>query len=192
MSCKVPNLQLSCCVFDLETTNLNADFGVTLCGVIKPAQDKPLIFRADKLNPKWQSKRSDDSHLLTAFMAELVKYDIWIGHNADGFDLPWLRTRLAKYGLPPLPPNKLLDPVKIARRKLRMSYNSLDKLATFFGVNTKSQVVGDVWLRAALDGCKKSMNEIVSHCIEDCNTLERVVVRLKPYCTNLNSWGSGF
>jgi len=29
--------QVSCSVMDLETTNLSADFGVVLCGVVKPA-----------------------------------------------------------------------------------------------------------------------------------------------------------
>src|SRR5262249_44709780 len=30
-------------------------------------------------------------------------YDIWIVHNGNKFDLPFLRTRLLKHGLPPLP-----------------------------------------------------------------------------------------
>src|SRR5262249_44709779 len=34
---------VSCCVMDLETTNLSADFGVVLCGVVKPAHGKPRV-----------------------------------------------------------------------------------------------------------------------------------------------------
>jgi len=45
--------QVSCCVMDLETTNLSADFGVVLCGVVKPAHGKPRVFLADHLNPQW-------------------------------------------------------------------------------------------------------------------------------------------
>src|SRR5262249_48969437 len=143
-----PNLVLR--LFDLETSHLNADFGVLLCAVVKPSHAKPVVFRADKLNPHWKTKRSDDSGIVKAVIEELCKWDIWIAHNGARFDVPWLRTRMAKHGLPPLPPTKLLDPVQLARNKLKMSYNSLDKLATFLGVNTKTEVDPDMWLRASL------------------------------------------
>lgn len=52
--------QITCCCFDLETTNLAADFGVILCGVVKGAGEKPAIFRADQLNKDWPRRRSDD------------------------------------------------------------------------------------------------------------------------------------
>jgi len=51
--------QVTCCVFDLETTNLSADFGVILCGVIKPANGRPKVFRADRLNHHWSTQRSN-------------------------------------------------------------------------------------------------------------------------------------
>lgn len=184
--------QISCCCFDLETTHLNADFGVLLCAVVKPAYGKPVIFRADKLNSKWKTCRSDDSIIVKELVKELCKWDIWIAHNGARFDVPWLRTRLAKHGLPPLPNNKLLDPVQLARNKLKMSYNSLDQIATFLGCNTKTEVEPDQWLRAALDGDRKAMNYIVDHCVQDTLVLERVVEVMKNYSSNLNSWGSGY
>lgn len=36
--------------FDLETTNLNGNFGIILCGCIKPFDKSVVTFRADKLN----------------------------------------------------------------------------------------------------------------------------------------------
>ena len=184
--------QITCAVFDLETTNLNADFGVVLCGVIKPAGGESKVFRGDKISPtKWKNKRSDDSETVKAIVDELCKYDIWIAHNGDRFDVPYLRTRLAKWKLPPLPTTKLLDPVYLARNKLKMSYNSLEKIAEFLGVCSKTEVSSDMWLRASLDGDIQAMNYIVTHCLEDVITLEKVVGYLKGYSTQLNSWGSG-
>ena len=184
--------QISCCCFDLETTSLNADFGVILCGVIKPAQGKAKVFRADRLNTKWQSIRSNDKDVVAAIVKELIEYDIWIAHNGNRFDVPFLRTRLAKWGLESLPAKKLIDPVFLARNKLKMSYNSLESLAKFLGVNSKTEVSGDQWLQAALDGSTKAMNYIVEHCIQDVLVLEKVVRSLKAYSTNYNAWGSGF
>jgi DNA polymerase III epsilon subunit-like protein len=184
--------QITCCCFDLETTNLCADFGVILCGVVKPSTAEARVFRSDTLNPRWASRRSDDRHVLKAIVEELSHHDIWIAHNGNKFDVPFLRTRLAKWGLPPLPTKKLIDPLTLARNKLRMSWNSLEKIATFLNCNSKTDVEGDIWLKAALDGNTQAMNKIVTHCIHDVYTLERIVHSLKSYSTNYNSWGSGF
>src|ERR1700686_4347153 len=130
--------QVSCCVFDLETTNLSADFGVILCGVIKPANAEARVFRAGRLNRSWHKRRSDDRAVLRGIVKELEQYDIWVAHNGQRFDVPFLRTRLLAYGLDPLPAKKLIDPVLLARNKLRMSFNSLDQVANHLGVNSKT------------------------------------------------------
>jgi len=189
---KADHAQVTSCVIDLETTNLSADFGVILCGVLKPAGAKPKVFRADVLNPHWNVRRSDDSHVAKAIATEMDKYDIWIIHNGAKFDLPFLRTRLLRWGLEPLPSKKLVDPVLLARNKLRMSYNSLEQIANHLGCNTKTEVKPDCWLSAALDGNRKSMNYIVEHCIQDVMVLEQIIAKLKHYSTNFNSYGSGF
>ncbi len=184
--------QITCCVFDLETSNLNADFGVILCGVVKGDGGKPKVFRADQLNNKWDKCRSDDTSVLRALVTELDRYDIWIAHNGARFDVPFLRTRLLKWGLPPLPNKKLIDPVQLARNKLKMSYNSLEQVANHLGVNSKTSVEPNLWLKAALDGCRRSMHYIVEHCVQDVLVLEKVVGALKSYSTTFNSWGSGY
>lgn len=184
--------QISCCCFDLETTSLNADFGVILCGVIKPSHGKAKIFRADELNVRWATRRSNDKAVVNAIAKELAEYDIWIAHNGNRFDVPFLRTRLAKWNLDSLPTRKLIDPVFLARNKLKMSYNSLENLAKFLGVNSKTEVSGDQWLQASLDGNTKAMDYIVEHCVQDVLVLEKVVKSLKAYSTNYNAWGSGF
>jgi uncharacterized protein YprB with RNaseH-like and TPR domain len=187
------NKQISCCVFDLETTSLNADFGIVLCGVVKPAGGKAKVFRGDKLNPRWDTCRSDDSDVVSAIVEELQHYDIWIAHNGARFDVPFLRTRMLRWGMNPLPTSfKLIDPVQVARNKLRMSWNSLEALCKFLGINKKTEVAGDLWLRASLDGDRKAMSYIVEHCVYDCDMLEDVVTELKAYSTQYNSWGSGF
>lgn len=181
----------SCC-FDLETSSLNADFGIILCAVIKPAKEKEFVFRGDKLNKNWKTKRSDDSAIVRAVADKLQEYDILVGHYAAGFDLPFLRTRMIYHGMQPFKDRKVVDPWKIARNKLKLSSNSLDRITDFVGCNSKSTVSGQLWNEAALDGSRKAMDYIVEHCIQDVLMLEQIVDVVKGYSTNFNAWGSGY
>lgn len=176
--------------FDLECSSLNADFGIVLCGVVKPQSGEPKIFRSDNLNKKWKTQRSDDSAVVKAIIEELGKYDIVAAHNGLRFDLPYLRTRAAHWGMPPVASPKLIDPVLIARRNLKMSYNGLERLADFLGCNSKTPVEGAKWMRASLDGDKAAMDEIVEHCIQDVLMLEKIAEAVKGYCRAFDSKGS--
>jgi DNA polymerase III epsilon subunit-like protein len=185
--------QFRSCVLDLECTNLSADFGVILCGVIKPDQGDPIILRADQLNKNWKSKRSDDSAVCKAIDEALSVYDIIIAHNGSWYDVPFLRSRLAHWGLPPFRTNfTLIDPLQLARNKLRQRFNGLEALAGFLRVeHKKTSVEGETWLKASLDGDKQAMDYIVEHCVADVYVLEEVFDKLRPYVTQLNSRGSG-
>lgn len=183
--------QITCCCFDLETTNLSADFGIVLCAVVKPAGGKSIVFRGDDF-AEWKESRSDDRMIVQCVVTELAKYDIWVAHNGHKFDVPFLRTRLMRWSLEPLPAKKLIDPVLLARNKLRLSFNSLSQVANHLGCNSKTDVRPEHWLKAALDGDKSSMDYIVRHCVEDVKVLEKVVGALKPYSGVYNTYGSGF
>lgn len=178
--------------FDIETTHLAADFGIILCAVIKAHEKgaKPIVLRGDQLNPQWSTRRSCDKAIAKRLAEELSAFDVLVAHNGTRFDIPFIRTRLARWSLRPLPEIKLIDPCKISRAKLRMSYNSLDKIAGFLGCNSKTDVTGEMWVRAALDGDRKAMDYIVDHCVEDVETLTGIVDAVKPYTTVFNTWGS--
>jgi uncharacterized protein YprB with RNaseH-like and TPR domain len=189
---KKADRMISACCFDLECSSLNADFGIVLCGVIKPDGQTPKVFRLDDLSKEWDKRRSNDYPVIKAIADELVKYDIIAAHNGAWFDLPFLRTRMMRWDMPALPKIKIIDPVQILRKHLRLSSNSLDRATNFMGINTKSSVDGEIWLKAALDGSKPAMNYIVKHCVEDVKMLEQVVAKTKGYCSSFNCWGSAF
>lgn len=186
--------------FDIECTSLNGDFGIILCAVIHPQGGKPITIRGDKLVPNWHRKRSDDSLVAAAIAEELSKYDLLIAHNGVMYDLPFIRTRIAKANvsrdkkdwIAPLPKLKIIDPVKIARMQLRMSSNSLHRVTDFLNCNSKTEVSGDLWMKAALDGDKKAMEYIVEHCLEDVKMLYSVLDHVKGYCSAFNNMGSMF
>lgn len=158
--------------------------------MVKPQGQDPIVFRGDELCSHWGIKRSDDRDLVQAIIRELGRYDILCAHNGVRFDLPFLRTRAARWGLHPVPSLKIIDPVLIARRNLRMSWNSLERLADFLGCNTKTPVDGAVWQRASLDGDREALDQIVAHCIEDVKMLEHIVQAVKGYVPAVNTKGS--
>lgn len=174
--------------FDLETSNLNANFGIILCAVIKPFDGPCTILRGDSYR-SWRKKRSDDSALCRDIRAELERYDIWIAHNGTNFDIPFLRTRLMRTGERLAQP-KIVDPVKLARRYLRLGYNSLEQVAAQFGYYGKTKVEGRYWMEAVLDGSVEAMDYIVAHCVADVKLLEKVADKLGHLVPRIGNFGS--
>lgn len=171
--------------FDLEMTNLKANFGVVICGVVKPYKEEAKVFCVPRVT-------SNDRKIVAQLVDELNQYTILIAHNGVRFDRPFLNSRAVKWGLPVLnPQGKMYDPVQVARRKLALSWNGLESLALFLGCqNRKYETVGDLWLRAALDHDREALDEIVKHCIADVLVLDEVAERLEPLVGIINSWGS--
>jgi uncharacterized protein YprB with RNaseH-like and TPR domain len=178
------------CAFDLETTSLSADLGVILCAVLKEPRQRPTILRIDETSADWAAQPEDDQRLVDELARRLETYDVWLAFNGLGFDLPFLRSRLAHWGLKPLATRILVDPYLIARRKFRLSSDSLATLAAYLDLGRKVRVPPGVWMRAALQGDRAALNQIVRHCKRDVLLLERLIPHLKAYCTQLNSWGS--
>lgn len=176
------------CSFDLETSNLNANFGIILCAVVKPFDGKAKVFRGDHY-PTWKSHRSNDRALCVDVLRELERYDIWIAHNGTHFDIPFLRTRLMRTGVRMHQP-KIVDPVKLARRYLKLGYNSLEQVAAHFGLYGKTKVEARYWLEATLDGSHIAMDYIVKHCIADVDLLEKVADKLGYLVPRIGSFGS--
>jgi len=178
------------CTFDLETTNLHANFmGIILAGVIKPWGQKPIVFRGDDYKT-WRNKRSDDSGICKDIYKELKQYRIWVAHNGLNFDINFLRSRMHKYGKRMQQP-KNVDPVRLARRYLRFKFNSLKAVGEHFGhYGYKTDVSQHIWNEAAFDGSSKALDYIVKHCVKDCELLELVTNDIDYLIPKVTQWGS--
>lgn len=187
---------LSVAAFDLETSSLNADYGILGVAVIQPGDGtEPIVFRGDLMNRKWKTRRSDDSAIVKAVGDALQGYDILVAHNGStgrGFDLPFLQARRAKWGFSPLPRMKIIDPVQIARQQFRLSSNSLRSISAHMGLPPKMELAPSVWLEAFLDGDKDAMDTIVERCKSDVAILVEIVKRVKGYCRQLDHRGSAW
>lgn len=170
--------------FDIETSNLKADFSIVLSAVIKPFGKSPLVYRADAY-PYWKDNRANDAELVADIAGELAKHAIIITHYGTGFDIPYLRTKMTKYGLPPLPPAFAVDSYQIAKKNFQVGSRRLASLSSYFDLGEKSNVDGQLWVDAAYNGSKKAMDEIVEHNIQDCIILERLAAISFPYLKSI-------
>lgn len=168
--------------FDIEASNLSADFGIVLCvGFKTVGKGKPEVMNIlDYLNSSGDLIRAEKK-LLKDVTKKLLEADVWLAHYGCYYDLPFINTRLLYHGLPILPPNfSLIDTWRISRNRLKLRNNRLKTIQEFLNLpSEKNAIKPEQWLRA-LGGHRPSMDYIVEHCKRDVLVLEEAYERLKP------------
>jgi len=114
--------------------------------------------------------------------------DIIVGHNIDNADIPWLAGDLhIEAGLPPLPPMKTVDTLKVLRRQFKSGapFKSLDAFCQIVGIPSKT----DRYDRAAMERAvyKKSVEDrerLVSYCVGDVLATQGLYDFLRAYISN--------
>ncbi|MEM2591450.1 MAG: ribonuclease H-like domain-containing protein [Thermofilaceae archaeon] len=169
----------SVAMFDIETTHLRADFGFILCAAVKPLGESVQVFRIDQ-SPEYAKEPWNDRWLVEQIREAIAQYDIIVTYYGERFDLPFLRTRLLKHGLPLLPRFRHVDLYKIPRYDLRLHSNTLESLSMFLeGKTEKTRLMPEVWVRASC-GDRTALDVVADHCARDVGELEKVFVQLKP------------
>ena len=162
--------------FDLECSNLAADYGTLLCAVIKPLGCEPTIIRL----PRSPATCKDlDRRLAIAIRNELAQYDVLVSWNGKRFDIPYLNARLFYHNLPPLDRVKHVDLMYTARYRMHLSNARLETVAMHLSTKArKTRLDPAYWIRA-VGGDAKAMQYIVDHCIADVELLEECFEKLK-------------
>ena len=159
-------------VWDIETSNLKADFAVLLCAGIKPVGKEPIMLYRGRSG-------INDKKLAYSIKIELEKYDILVGYYTLGFDLKFLNIPLLYWGYEPLRPKFHIDVYRIARQLFNISNRRLATVAHFLKIEGKDHVEGELWMKAALEGDKEAIMRIIDHCKRDTEVLEKVFNRIK-------------
>lgn len=184
---------ISTAVFDLETSDLCGDRGIVLCAVVQSSKrKKPHVIRTDVTNSGWkEGLRSDDSATVEQVSELLEDHDVLVAHNGTRFDVPFLRTRMLRWGMRPLKDMKILDPCSVGWRKFRLRSNSLQAMRDHFRISAnKTPLDMSLWMSAILDGDTDAMDSIVEHCIQDVKVLGGVMDLVKPYVRVFDDRGS--
>lgn len=128
-------------------------------------------------------KEDDILELITSLIRDA---DIVVAHNGDKHDIPWIRTRLIKHKMRPLPPVKQVDTLKIAKKLFKFHSNKLEFLADFLGVGKKlkhGEFPGHELWTEVMKNNPRAWAEMKKYNINDVVILEDVFLALRPWAT---------
>lgn len=137
----------------------------------------------------WDRKQSDE-RIVRKLAKVLAEADEIVSHNGDKFDLPWLRGRAIKWGIPF--PHRLVsqDTCALARRLFKFNSNRLDYLGKYLGFGGKIETGYGLWKSTFLDNDREALAKMIKYCKRDVDLLERVWKVFMPYVA-AKSHGTG-
>jgi uncharacterized protein YprB with RNaseH-like and TPR domain len=176
---KYGELQERTCILDLETSNLDAPFGLLLCWGIKEYGTD--VIKQGSITKQWT--KDLDRSLVRDCIDELNKYAVVITYNGTFFDLRWLRAKALHYNLdfPPYGALRHIDLYFIVRNRLKIGRNSLENACNYLGIQGKTRIEWEHWLLAVSQADKKSIEDILDHNKKDLIITEKLFDVLKPY-----------
>jgi uncharacterized protein YprB with RNaseH-like and TPR domain len=174
-------------LYDLETTNLKADFGTILCIGYKWYNEDYIYCPSITDYAGWKKDPSDCKKLLkllTDFKKVWDTADIVVSYFGKGFDMKFLNAKTFEYDMEPLRqfngPSHV-DCFYTVKGTMALSRKSLQNVGYVGGFSAeKTPVEGKIWRRAAT-GHAPSIKYIIDHCYADIELLEEAYDRLKPY-----------
>jgi len=114
--------------------------------------------------------------------------DIIVGHNLDNADVPWLRGDLfIEANLPPLPPFKTVDTLKVLRKEFKSGapFKSLDAFCQIAGIEAKSDRYDrEAMERAVTEKSVADRARLVAYCSGDVIASQGLYDYLRPVITN--------
>lgn len=164
-------------ILDLESSSLEADAGIVVgAGLMTEAG------RAEYLEAR---KSREEKTVLLKLLGRLERYDLIVTWSGNGFDVPFLTTRLLKHGLDPRPflGKRRLDLNLVVKSNLRLTFTYLDHVCEFFGIKRNNSLMGmDVPLLflKAMEGDRSALKRIKLHCLDDLRVTRQVFLKLKP------------
>jgi hypothetical protein len=180
--------------FDIEASNLAADFGIVLCCGFKDVEKgTPKVFNIlDYRSSTDTDLIRAEKRLLKDIAEELLKADVWLTHYGQRYDVPFINTRLLYHNMPILPANfNHIDTWRVSRNHLKLRNNRLVTISEHLKtLNEKDAIKPEQWIRA-LGGHRPSMNYIVNHCRKDVLVLEQAYLRLRPLVLDHPNRGVG-
>jgi uncharacterized protein YprB with RNaseH-like and TPR domain len=164
--------------FDIEASNLNANYGVVLCACfLDDTTEKIKTYRIDGYRI-FQKDPANDKQLVIDIKNEIESADILISYNGKRFDIPFVNSRLAYWGIETIRVPKHIDLYSVIKWHYKLSDYKLQTASYFWQTkNQKTTVDGMHWVKALIS--QKSMNYIVKHCEQDVRVLKEVFERVK-------------
>lgn len=124
----------------------------------------------------------------------MAQADIIVGHNLDNADVPWLKGDfyLPRIGhkhrpdLPPLPPFKTVDTLKVLRREFKsgMPFKGLDAACQILGLPSKTDRYDRLAMERAVAGSTEDRERLTSYCDGDVVATQWLYDWCRPHIKN--------
>ncbi len=168
--------------FDLESSNLDADFGILLCYCIKEAGSDKIY--ESVVTPKDITHNTmPDKKVVQQCVKDLSNFDLIYGYYSTKFDLPFVRTRAVSMGIdfPVYGTLKHKDVYYIIKNKFKLHRNRLEVACNeLLGASHKTHFDGNMW-RRAVQGDKVALSYILHHCRQDVIDLEALTNKVLDF-----------
>lgn len=162
---------------DIETSNLDADFGIILSYCILKAGTNEILEGVLTLKDIQQAKSGDeDKGVVKKLIKDLEEFDRVVGYYSSRFDIPFIRTRALVTGVPFGVYGSLshTDLYYVIRHRFKMSSNRLENACrTLLGKTQKTRIENRYW-RGATRGDKASLDYVLDHNRKDVIDLEKL------------------
>ena len=169
---------------DIETTNMDADFGIAISWAIKPIGGAVVN---DCITLDDIEKDIGDKRVIQTLVEQLRKYTRIVTHYGTYFDISFVRTRAVHWGLDFPAYNEIYhtDVWKIAKRKLKLHSNRQGSVAeTILGQNVKTRIHPHIWSKVCFGSSaakQKALNYVIDHNIKDVVQLEKLYLALRKF-----------
>ncbi len=167
--------------FDIEASNLDADYGQMLCWCIKESGTNTIY--ESRLTTKDVQMEIEDKRITQECVDTFKKFDRIVTYYGTGFDIPFVRARALITGVDFPEYGTLLhrDLYYLIRNKFKLSSRRLENACRqLLGSTEKTRIDAKFW-RQAVSGKQKSIDYIVDHCRKDVLDLERLYEKTKQY-----------
>lgn len=167
-------------VFDIETTDWNADAGFILGWAMYYPNEEKVVSKFVQKKELFDYKF--DKRVCDLALQELEKVDLLITYYGTGFDIPFTRTRCLINGLsfPHYGAMRHIDCYYAARGKVKTRKKSLGVIAEALGLQEKTHESISVWNKAKY-GAPKEIAKIKAYCENDVVVTWEVYNELKKY-----------
>lgn len=174
---------------DIETSNLDANWGIILSYCIKPRGSGNILSDViTKADIKRYNQDQTDKRLVKNLIEDILKFDRLVTHYGRKFDLPYIRTRALIMGIdfPHFGSIQNDDTWVIARRKLKLNSNRLETIdRAFNGESIKTHIQPKYWIAGAR-GDKRALKYILEHNEKDVIALEGIWLKLNKFVSKTN------
>lgn len=155
--------------FDIEASNLSANYGMLLTACIKPLGENHITKIVKQTSTK------EDKLAVKQTIKALNEYDMIVTWYGVRYDVPFIKTRALLKKLPHSidPRIRHLDLWDACRKYLKFTSNRLDTVSTDLGFADKTRISGDIWTKA-VQGDKPAIAYVLHHNIKDVQVLEKV------------------